>query len=154
MQPSTWNTVLPVGGYKRIAEINNYDAIIINVIMAHFFFLFVLSSAYFSILFSIFPQRLLLYTIEYFVFLLYCILFIIILCFSPAAGLLQQTNFSNGRINKVVSKKHKRPQYHLFAKLNLWFNATFSDLNIVHSMCVLAEFISRCMVVYGCGLQV
>ena len=55
MQPSTWNTVLPVGGYKRIAEINNYDAIIINVIMAHSFFLFVLSSAYFSILFSIFP---------------------------------------------------------------------------------------------------
>ena len=54
MQPSTWNTVLPVGGYKRIAEINNYDSIIINVIIAYFF-LFVLSSAYFSILFSIFP---------------------------------------------------------------------------------------------------
>ena len=61
-------------------------------------------------LYATIPKPLLISTLyEYFVFLLYCILFIIILCFSPAAGLLQQTNFSNGRINKVVSNKHKRP---------------------------------------------
>ena len=37
----------------------------------------------------------------------YCILFIIILCFSTAAGLLQQTNFSNGgliiKLYRIVS---------------------------------------------------
>ena len=41
------------------------------------------------------------FCLYYFNFWLYCILFIFILCFSEAAGLLQQTNFSYGGLIKL-----------------------------------------------------